>query len=90
MECPLFILLGYSVETARTISRGGRELPPWTEIGTKLREGFVLSVVLFIWGLPGSILSGGGSSIHCVGSSCTYTPSALAPSADSTRCSLAC
>src|SRR5437899_10774836 len=27
---PLFILLGYFVETARTISRGGRELPPWT------------------------------------------------------------
>ncbi len=76
---PLFILLGYSVETARTISRGGRELPPWTDIGTKLREGFVLAVVLFIWNLPGSILSGTGSSVHCVGSSCTYTPTALAP-----------
>jgi hypothetical protein len=75
---PVFILLGYSVETARTISRGGSELPPWTDIGTKLKEGFVLAVVLFIWGLPGSILSGGGSSVHCVGSSCSYTPSALA------------
>ena len=64
---PLFILLGYCVEIARTISRGGRELPPWTDIGTKLREGFVLAVVLFIWGLPGSILSGTGSSLHCVG-----------------------
>jgi uncharacterized protein DUF4013 len=76
---PLFILLGYFVETARTISRGGRELPPWTDIGTKLREGFVLAVVLFIWQLPGSILSGSGSSIHCVGSTCSYTPNALAP-----------
>ena len=76
---PLFILLGYFVETARNISRGGRELPPWTDIGTKLREGFVLAVVLFIWNLPGSILSGTGSSIHCVGSSCTYTPNVLAP-----------
>jgi hypothetical protein len=75
---PLFILLGYSVETARTISRGGRELPPWTDVGKKLKEGFVLSVVLFIWGLPGSILSWSGSSIHCVGSSCTYNPGALA------------
>jgi hypothetical protein len=75
---PLFILLGYSLETARTISRGGGELPAWTDIGTKLREGFVLAVVLLIWGLPGSIL--GGSSIHCVvGSSCTYTPNVLAP-----------
>jgi hypothetical protein len=74
---PLFLLLGYGVETARTISRGGRELPPWTDVGTKLREGFVLAVVLFIWGLPGSILS--GSSVHCVGSSCTYTPNVLAP-----------
>jgi len=76
---PLFILLGYFVETARTVSRGGRELPPWTNIGTKLREGFVLAVVLFIWDLPGSILSGSGSSIHCVGSTCSYTPNALAP-----------
>ena len=49
---PLFILLGYCIEIARTISRGGRELPPWTDIGTKLKEGFVLAVVLFIWGLP--------------------------------------
>ena len=76
---PLFILLGYSVETARTISRGGRELPPWTDIGKKLREGFVLSVVLFIWGLPGAILSLGSYPIYCVGSSCAYNPSVLAP-----------
>jgi len=84
---PLFILLGYFVETARTISRGGRELPPWTDVGTKLREGFVLAVVLFIWNLPGSILSGSGKPIfhgcilnHCVGSSYTYyLPSALTP-----------
>ena len=75
---PLFILLGYSVETARTISRGGRELPPWTDVGTKLREGFVLAIVLFIWNLPGSILSASGSPIyhvcilnHCVRSSYT-------------------
>src|SRR5205807_2636238 len=66
--------------TARTISRGGRELPAWTDVGKKLREGFVLSVVLFIWGLPGSILSSAGSfPLHCVGSTCTYTPSVLAP-----------
>jgi hypothetical protein len=76
---PLFILLGCFVETARTISRGGRELPPWTDVGKKLREGFVLAVVLFIWGLPGSILSWGSYPIYCVGSSCTYNPSALAP-----------
>ena len=76
---PLFILLGYSVETARSISRGGRELPPWIDIGKKLGEGFILAVVLYIWQLPGSILSWGGSYIHCVGSSCTYTPNALAP-----------
>ena len=77
---PLFILLGYFVETARSISRGGRELPPWTDVGKKLREGFVLAVVLFIWGLPASILSSAGSfPLTCVGSSCTYAPNALAP-----------
>lgn len=74
---PLFILLGYFVETARTISSGGRELPPWTNIGQKLSEGFVLAVVLFIWNLPGSILSSGGS-VQCVDSSCHYAPNALA------------
>ena len=76
---PLFILLGYFVETARTVSRGEGELPPWTDVGKKLREGFVLAVVLFIWGLPGLILSSGSSPISCVGSSCTYNPSAFAP-----------
>ena len=76
---PLFILLGYFVETARTISLGGRELPPWTNIGRKLGEGFLLSVVLFIWNLPGSILSSTGDSIHCVGTTCSYTPNGLAP-----------
>jgi hypothetical protein len=74
---PIFILLGYSVETARTISSGGRELPPWTNIGQKLKDGFLLAVVLFIWGLPGSILSGG--DIHCVNSTCNFQPSALSP-----------
>jgi hypothetical protein len=72
-------LLGYSVETARTISRGERELPPWIDVGKKLKEGFVLAVVLFIWGLPASILSAGSFPTNCVGSSCTYIPSALAP-----------
>jgi len=83
---PLFLLLGYAVETARTISHGGRELPPWTDVGTKLKEGFVFAVVLFIWELPGSILSGSGKPIfhgcilnHCVVSSYTFGPSALAP-----------
>jgi Protein of unknown function (DUF4013) len=75
---PLFILLGYNVETARDVASGGRELPPWTNIGQKLSDGFFLAVVLFIWGLPGWILSGGGG-FQCVGSSCTYSPSALAP-----------
>ncbi|PWT78900.1 MAG: hypothetical protein C5B60_00445, partial [Chloroflexi bacterium] len=79
---PVFILLGYFVETARVVSQGGRELPPWTDIGKKLYDGFLLAVVLFIWGLPGSILSGGSWNFsNCVGSSCTsfYTPSPLAP-----------
>jgi hypothetical protein len=75
---PVFILLGYFLETARTISRGGRELPPWTDIGKKLSEGFLLAVVLFIWGLPGSILSGGGSFNCPPGGSCTYHAGSLA------------
>lgn len=76
---PLFILLGYFVETARIISRGGRELPPWTDISTKLKEGFLLSVVLFVWGLPGSILSSASYPVSCVRMSCVYHPSVLAP-----------
>jgi len=66
---PVFILMGYFVETARAVSRGERELPPWINIGQKLREGFLLAVALFIWNLPGTVLSGSG--IHCTGSTCT-------------------
>jgi uncharacterized protein DUF4013 len=76
---PAFILLGYFVETARAISRGERELPPWTNIGQKLSDGFILSVVLFIWNLPGSILSSAGGGLRCIDSTCTYTPNALGP-----------
>ena len=77
---PIFILLGYFVETARVVSRGGRELPAWSDVGTKLKEGFVLAVVLFIWGLPGSILSWSGfSGFHCDASGCTSPSSPLSP-----------
>ena len=57
---PLLILLGYCVETARTIKNGARELPPWQDIGKKLGEGFILAVVLIIWDLPGIALSSTG------------------------------
>jgi len=73
---PVFILLGYSVETARHIKAGNLDLPPWVEVGKKLREGFVLAVVLVIWSLPGSILSGGGQ-VTCTGNACVYHPGAL-------------
>ena len=73
---PLFILNGYFVETARHVKGGGRDLPPWVDVGKKLREGFVLAVVLFLWTLPGSILSGGGQ-LTCTGSTCVYHPGAL-------------
>jgi uncharacterized protein DUF4013 len=73
---PVFILNGYFVETARHVKGGGRDLPPWVDVGKKLREGFVLAVVLFIWSLPGSILSGGGQ-LTCTGSTCVYHPGAL-------------
>jgi hypothetical protein len=73
---PVFILFGYFVEAARNIKAGARELPAWVDVGKKLREGFILAVVLFIWGLPGSILQGGGN-YTCVGSTCSYHPGAL-------------
>lgn len=76
---PLFILTGYFIETARRISRGERELPPWDNIGQKLGEGFMLSLALFIWSLPGTILSSAGNGFTSVGSSFSYTPNALAP-----------
>jgi len=75
---PLFILLGYFVECARSSHRGESGLPPWTDIGKKLSDGFVLAVVLFIWSLPGSILSAGGTT-QCVGASCSYHAGPLAP-----------
>lgn len=83
---PLFILLGYFVETARTISRGARELPPWNDIGKKLADGFLLGVALFIWELPSTILSSSGGGFHCVGSNCAYGPLRWHPSAGSMRC----
>src|SRR5215469_11302664 len=76
---PLFLLLGYYVEAARSISRGGRELPPWTNLGQKLVDGFLLGIALFVWGLPGTILSWSVFNTQCAGSSCSLSPSPLAP-----------
>lgn len=76
---PAFILLGYFVETARRVSQGGRELPPWTDIGKKLADGFLLTVALFVWGLPGTILTFSGFFTQCVGSACVTQPGPLAP-----------
>jgi hypothetical protein len=74
---PVFILNGYFVETARSIARGGTVLPEWTDVGKKLREGFVLAVVLLIWGLPGSLLEGGGSYSCAANNVCSYHPGSL-------------
>src|SRR5215472_1542197 len=74
---PVFILNGYFVETARSIARGGTVLPEWTDVGKKLREGFVLAVVLFIWGLPGSLLHGGDSFSCTANNVCNYHQGSL-------------
>lgn len=76
---PLFLLLGYYVEAARSISRGARELPPWTDLGKKLGDGFLLGIALFVWGLPGTILSWFSFATTCVGSSCTTAPTPFGP-----------
>jgi hypothetical protein len=59
---PVFILLGYNIEAARVTRAGGRELPPWSDIGKKLSDGFLLAVALFVWNLPGIILDSAGGT----------------------------
>jgi hypothetical protein len=48
-----FILAGYYQETTRRAYAGHAEpLPPWDNVGQYLREGFLVSVGMFLWYVP--------------------------------------
>jgi energy-coupling factor transport system substrate-specific component len=54
---PFFLFVGYSVAIARNIRRGDHELPPWSDLRPKIKDGFLVSAALFLWNLPGELLS---------------------------------
>jgi energy-coupling factor transport system substrate-specific component len=54
---PLFLLTGYAVAVARRARQDEHELPPWDQLGKKVLEGFLITVIFLIWNLPGFLLS---------------------------------
>jgi hypothetical protein len=75
---PALILMGYMVAAARNVSRGESTLPPWSDIGGKLSDGFLFAVSVLVWGIPIGILyvigvliggcSGPGGTVSCANS----------------------
>jgi energy-coupling factor transport system substrate-specific component len=72
---PLLLLAGYATDVARRSRDGDHELPPWNGLGGKLREGFLVVVILVVWmlpavllGLPQDVTGGGGPAILATGS----------------------
>jgi energy-coupling factor transport system substrate-specific component len=54
---PFLLLVGYTVEVARVVRAGARELPPWNHPWRKIKEGFSFFVALLIWTSPSVLLS---------------------------------
>ncbi len=53
---PAFIYIGYTVAAARVAREGGRELPPWVNVGEKLKDGFLLTIAALVWSIPAIVL----------------------------------
>jgi hypothetical protein len=54
---PFLLLVGYTVEVARVVRSGARELPPWDHRWQKIKDGFKFLVAILIWSIPSVILS---------------------------------
>ena len=54
---PYLLLSGYLIELARIRRAGRRDLPDWSRLWTKLKDGFKINVVLALWLLPAVLLS---------------------------------
>jgi energy-coupling factor transport system substrate-specific component len=53
---PFLLLVGYTVEIARRVRSGARELPPWDHHWQHIKDGFKLLAALLIWTIPGALL----------------------------------
>lgn len=53
---PFLLFMGYMVAVARRTRDGGSELPDWDRLGTKLKDGALLSLLLLIWYLPSTLM----------------------------------
>ena len=54
---PLFLLSGYMVEVARQGRREVAQLPEWTGLRQKLKDGFLMSIVFLVWNIPLGLIS---------------------------------
>src|ERR1700687_1390657 len=54
---PFLLLVGYTVEVARVVRAGARELPPWDRPWQKIKDGFKFLVAILIWASPSVLLS---------------------------------
>jgi energy-coupling factor transport system substrate-specific component len=67
---PLLLFVGYTVSVARSVRAGATELPAWDDLRGKLKDGVLLTVLLFAWALPGiafglpADLAGSGVASH--------------------------
>jgi hypothetical protein len=67
---PLLLFVGYTVSVARSVRAGATELPAWDDLRGKLKDGALLTVLLFAWTLPGitlglpADLAGSGVASH--------------------------
>ena len=54
---PFLLLIGYTVEIARRVRSGARELPAWDHPWKNIKDGFKILAALLIWVVPSALLS---------------------------------
>src|SRR5436305_4392929 len=54
---PFLLLIGYTVEIARRVRSGARELPAWDHPWKNIKDGFKVLAALLIWVVPSALLS---------------------------------
>jgi energy-coupling factor transport system substrate-specific component len=57
LVAPFLLFAGYAVASARQVRQAATELPAWDEPWTKIKDGFLITLLVAIWALPAVVLA---------------------------------
>ena len=57
---PYLLVAGYVVELSRARSNGLSGLPPWDRLGTKMKDGALITLAVLLWNIPSLVATAAG------------------------------